>query len=200
MKENQKAALELKRKHLHLQLHAKEYIYRGIQFHWLEYFNALKKAGLQFEIEYLLTTTKEEEIFYKEAIEKVNNSDLNSNLAKVIPESLHDILLTDFPSISSFKYVMNLPLLNSYETDTSKMLLASQKFLDFKEEEVYFLSSDCSPLLKLRWNELIVHANDIFDDSLISLIFTDLNNKWIIFRSIENEWRCGFWKNEGLIL
>lgn len=194
MKENQKTTLELKRKHVQLKLQARQFIYRGVEFYWLDYFNTIKKLGLQFEIEYLCTVTQEEESYYKEAVEKINNPDLNPTFVKVISESLHDKMFSTFPSISAFKYVMNLPMLHCCESDSKKMLLAAQEILQIKDEEIYFLSTDCSPLLKLRWSELIMYSNEIFNDGLMSFVFTDINNTWIIFKSIENEWRCGFWK------
>ena len=192
MNPEQKSALEQKRKHLQMQLQAREYIKNGIQFHWLDYYNTIKALHLQCTIEWLCAATPEEQPYFAAAINALQHPDLKPEMVLITEESLLDKICNDFPTTSHFKYVMDLPLLKEYERNTIEALLMAQAQLQIKEGPVYFLSTDCCPLLMLNWAELLEHGNEIFDHAFTSLIFTDLNYKWIIFRSIENEWRCGF--------
>ncbi len=191
MNETQKIELATKRLRLQMQLQARSNIQRGIQFHWLNYFNAIKQLGMQYHIESLCHVTAAEQPFYIQAIKALNNPELNSDMITTSGEDILDKVLKDHPSTSAFKYVMDLSLLATWNTNAGDMLRKAQELLQFDDGPVYFLSNDCSPVLQLQWSELIKHANEIFDDSCISLIFTDKDYSWIIFRSIEYEWRCG---------
>lgn len=192
MNENQKELLAEKKKHLQIQLQAKEYIRRGITYHWLNYFSEIQNLGMEYHIEFLCMVTAEEQPYYTEALKDLKNPELKPEMVQVIAENPVDRILKKYPSTSHFKYVINLPLLSECDSDVSKMLRAAQDTLRIEAGPVFFFSSDCSPLLVLQWPELVEHANQIFDDNHISLIFTDPNTNWVIFRSIEEEWRCGF--------
>ena len=192
MNKNQQATLAEKRKRLHLKLEAQTAIFERIQFHWLGYFKTIKLLGIFYSIDYLCTANREELPHYSAAIEKLNMPDLSTAPIKPTGEGIWQKVFDKYPSTSAFKYVMDLPLLGAYNTDVSAMLQKAADVLMIKEGQVFFLSSDCSPVLELKWNELLKHGSDIFDDSCISLVFTDEDFSWIIFRSIENEWRCGF--------
>jgi hypothetical protein len=192
----QKSALQQKRKHLQMQLQATEYINSGIKFHWLDYYNNIKALHLQCNIEWLCAATQAEQPYFAAAIKALDHPDLKPEMVMLTKESLLVKICKDFPSISHFKYVMDLPLLIEYERNTKEAMLLAQEQLKIEDSLVYFLSTDCCPLLQLHWAELLEHSNEIFDNSPTSLIFTDLNYNWIIFRSIENEWRCGFTNKE----
>ncbi len=192
MNKNQQVTLVEKLKQLHLKLEAQTAIFQRIQFHWLGYFKTIKQLGIFYRIDYLCTATHEELPHYTAAIEKLNMPDLSTAPIKPAGEGLWQKVFDKYPSTSAFKYVMDLPLLDAYKTDVSAMLQKAADVLMIKEALVFFLSPDCSPVLELKWNELLKHGSDIFDDSCISLVFTDVDFSWIIFRSIENEWRCGF--------
>lgn len=190
LNETQKIDLATKRLRLQMQLQARRHIQSGIQFHWLNYFNTIKQLGMQYSIESLCHVTAAEQPFYIEAIKALNHPELNADMITTSGEDILDKVLKDHPSTSAFKYVMDLPLLATWNTNVGDMLVKAQELLQFDDGPVYFLSDDCSPILQLQWNELTGHADEIFDDSCISLIFTDKDYSWIIFRSIENEWRC----------
>ena len=151
---------------------------------------------MQCNIEWLCSATPEQQRYFAAAIKALQHPDLNTEMVVVVEESLLDKICKDFPSISYFKYVMDLPLLIEYESNTKEALLLAQKQLKTEDCLIYFLSNDCCPLLQLRWGELVQHSNEIFNNNFTSLIFADLDYNWIIFRSIENEWRCGFIKNK----
>ncbi len=194
MNNDQLDSLAKKRKHLQMRLKAKAYIHSGIKYHWLDYYNNIKTLDLQCNIEWLCSSTTEEQPYFADEIVTLNHPDLKPDMVKVTEESLLDKICNDFPSTSHFKYVMDLPLLNENSNNTKATLLIAAKKLNIKDGAVYFLSTDCCPLLQLQWSELVEHSNKLFNHSPISLIFTDVNYSWIIFRSIENEWRCGFTK------
>ena len=191
LNEAQKIQLASKRLHLQMLLQARRHIQSGIQFHWLDYFHTIKQLGMQYHIESLCHVTPAEQPFYIEAIKELNNPELNPDMITTSGEDILDKVLKDHPSTSAFKYVMGLPLLDTWNSNVGDMLGKAQELFQFEDGPVYFLSDDCSPVLQLQWNELTRHADEIFDDSCISLIFTDKEYSWIIFRSIELEWRCG---------
>lgn len=192
MNKNQRQSLADKRSRLQKKIQVQKYVRQGIEFHWLEYYNTIKKLGLSCHIEFLCTCTADEQPYFEEAISDLNHPDLKPGMLQITNESLVDRIFKKYPSTSPFKYVMDLPVLSETETDVSKMLKEAQHRLGFKDDQIYFFSSDCSPLILLQWNQLVEQANRIFDDSNISLIFTDPGTNWIVFRSIEEEWRFGF--------
>ena len=191
MNEAQKIQLTIKRQQLQMQLQARGRVQSGIQFHWLSYFNTIKQLGMQYHIESLCQVTAAELPFYTQAIQALNNPDLQPEMITICGESFLDNLFNDHPSTSAFKYVMDLPLLQTWNSNAVEMLQKAQELSQIRDEQVYFLSADCWPVMQLQWTELLQHANEIFDDSCISLVFTNKAKSWIIFRSIENEWRCG---------
>ena len=195
MNEEQKLFLEQKRKQLQFQLEVNAAVYREIEFHWLDYFNSINKLQLPYSIEYLCAVTENEKPFYDKAIQNLQNPFLTEELVTINNQSLHDKFFAAFPSTSLFKYVIDLTVLNSSNENAQEILLAAQKQLNFNDKEVYFFSTDCLPLLKLQWKDLLKHGNEIFNHANTSLVFTNISNSWIIFRSIENEWRYGFWKS-----
>ena len=191
MNEAKKIQLATKRQHLQMQLQTRERVQSGIQFHWLSYFNTIKQLGMHYHMESLCQVTPTELPFYTEAIQALNNPDLQPEMITITGENILDNLFNDHPSTSAFKYVMDLPLLQTWNTNVVDMLRKALELLQIRDEQVYFLSADCWPVLQLQWIELLQHGNEIFDDSCISLVFTNKATSWTIFRSIENEWRCG---------
>ena len=151
---------------------------------------------MECNIEWPFTATPEEQPYFLAAIKALQHPEPKPEMVVVTEDSLHNKIYKDFPSTSHFKHVMDLPLLKTWETNASKELLNARKILQIIDGPVYFMSTDCSPVIELQWKELIQYADTIFDDSRISLIFTDPGYNWVIFHSIEYEWRCGFTKTK----
>jgi hypothetical protein len=195
MKEADKDLLFIKRKQLHLKLQAADYVKTGITYHWLDYFKTIQGLGIFFEIDYLCYGSEEEIPPIQDAIRALNEPYLLPEMVIHNPGGIREQILQLYPSVSDFKYVMNLPLLDEYNTDTAAMLSKARQLLGCSNELVYFFSTDASPVTRLNWEDLLANANRIFDDGIISLVFIDISRQWIIFRSIENEWRAGFVKS-----
>ena len=197
LNKDQHITLIAKRRQLHLKLEAQAVIYNSILFHWLGYFQTIKRLGLFHKIEYLCTATLEALPYYTAALAGVNGLHQSAGQVLTNDEGRREQILAAYPSASPFKYVMNLPLLDECNQDVAAMLKKAQLSLQINNGPIYFFSPECSPVLQLKWDEILQHGNEIFDDSCISLVFISEDHSWIIFRSIENEWRCGLIEKRG---
>lgn len=192
MTELQKDLLVLKRRQLQLKLQATEQVKMGIVFHWLDYFHTIQQLGIFYQIDYLCYGTEEEKPYLQKAILALKEPFLLPKMVTNTRDGTRERILELYPSVSDFKYIMDLPLLDENNTDVEAMLGKASQLLNCKSEKVYFFSSDASPVIQLNWQDLLTNGNKIFNDGIHSLVFTDLSNKWVIFRSIEHEWRAGF--------
>ena len=192
MKESEKTLLLLKRKQLQLKLQATGYVKMGITFHWLDYFRTIKQLGIFYQIDYLCYGTEEEKPYLQKAIVALKEPFLLPEMVTNTNDGTRERILELYPSVSDFKYIMNLPLLDEHNTDVEAMLGKAGLLLQCSNGPVYFFSPDASPVMQLNWEDLLANGNKIFNDGILSLVFTDLSGKWIIFRSIEHEWRAGF--------
>ena len=192
MTESQKDLLVLKRRQLQLKLQATVQVKMGIVFHWLDYFHTIQQLGIFYQIDYLCYGTEEEKPYLQKAILALREPFLLPKMVTNNRDGTRERILDLYPSVSDFKYIMDLPLLDENNTDVEAMLGKASKLLNCKSEKVYFFSSDASPVIQLNWQDLLTNGNKIFNDGIHSLVFTDLSNKWVIFRSIEHEWRAGF--------
>lgn len=192
MLESEKDLLTLKRRQLQLTLQANSYVKMGIAFHWLDYLKTIRQLGIFYKIEYLCFGTEEERPYLQKAILKLEDSFVSPELVTSSDNGLRERILELYPSVSEFKYIMDLPLLDENNTDVEAVLHKAGQLFHCKSEPVYFFSTDASPVIQINWEDLLANGNKIFNDGILSLVFTDLSNKWIIFRSIEHEWRAGF--------
>ena len=192
MTESQKVLLVLKRRQLQLKLQATVQVKMGIVFHWLDYFHTIQQLGIFYQIDYLCYGTEEEKPYLQKAILALREPFLLPKMVTNNRDGTRESILDLYPSVSDFKYIMDLPLLHENNTDVEAMLGKASQLLNCKSEKVYFFSPDASPVIQLNWQDLLTNGNKIFNDGIHSLVFTDLSNKWVIFRSIEHEWRAGF--------
>ena len=192
MTQSQKDLLVSKRRQLQLKLQATVQVKMGIVFHWLDYFHTIQQLGIFYQIDYLCYGTEEEKPYLQKAILALREPFLLPEMVINNRDGTRERILDLYPSVSDFKYIMDLPLLDENNTDVEAMLGKASQLLNCKSEKVYFFSPDASPVIQLNWQDLLTNGNKIFNDGIHSLVFTDLSNKWVIFRSIEHQWRAGF--------
>lgn len=193
MDNNGRTSLEEKRKALQLKLKIDNEIKSDIVYHWLDYYKEMLEFGMQVEIIYLQQCSKELLGLYRSRIAALNNDLLDPD--KVIEKENPWIsrIFNRFPSISDFKYEIEAPMLENTGS-VSEMLQLSAQALQINPTDIIFLSNDFSPVVKLKWEELLKNADPLFNDGgITTLIFTDPNFNWIIFRSIEEQWNYDKW-------
>lgn len=195
MTEEQKRQAEEKKLNIKRGQDASEYVDRFISHYWLDYFREIQSIGMKHSVVEFIRCTEVELPFMQRAVEKLNDPILNELPVVTHGEPLLDLIFDDFPSLHPTKYVIDVPVQGEFGASPSQILAQAQKDLKADQSWVDFLSNDTAPVLRLDFSELIVHADQLFDDGgLITLIFADPNKKWIIFRSIEEEWRWGAWR------
>ncbi len=166
----------------------------GIIFHWLDYYQEMIDFGMKVKILYLHQVENQDLELYRTRIENLENPLLKS--ADIIPvyNPLMDRVFDRFPSNSYFKYEIDAPALAAPADDVSENLNNAAKLLNVKPTKVLFMSNDFLPVVELEWAELLKYGHQLFNDGgRTTLVFTDPDFKWIIFRSIEEKWNYEKW-------
>lgn len=189
MEQTNKNKLAEKLKETEFKLYANEYVYKKISYHWLDILNSIKCAGIKCEIISLCSVSKEQYPYFAAAIDKLNRSDLTRELITIDDHSKMDKMFEKYPSIDSFKYVMDLPLLSSRGLEFNEIITDSKQLPEFDEEPVYFISPDWSPTIRLSWKEVIEKGDEAFSNIPLAYVFSNSTFSKILFKSIENEWR-----------
>lgn len=189
MDQSKKNILNAKIHQNQLKLHAREFVKRKITYHWLEIFDAIKAANIEHSIEYLCNVNSESYNYFIDAIKELNRSEFSNDLIKINEPSMMDNLFDKYPSIDSFKYIMNLPVIASSKYDFNSLIKESNQLPNFYGDTVYFLSPDWSPLIRLNWKDVVDKGGDIFNQIPVTFIFTNSKHTKILFKSLEDEFR-----------
>ena len=98
-----------------------------------------------------------------------------------------------FGSTHPLRYVPGLPVKAAYEEDTALMVRKAVEELGMTHAEpLYFFLPRFPLVLQMNVETAVQWATDLFDTPLqedIVLVAPDY--RWMIFRSLENEWRYG---------
>ena len=189
MEENKRIQLSNKLHQIQLKLQAREFVKSKISYHWLEIFDEIKAAKIECHIDYLCIVSDESYTYFIDAIKELKRPEFSTSLVRTNEAGMMDRIFEIYPTIDSFKYIMNLPVLSSCESDFNSIIQLSNQLPYFDGEPVYFLSPDWSPLIRLNWKDVMEKGGDVFNGIPLPYIFINSSLTKILFKSLEDEWR-----------
>lgn len=189
MREDQRANLDNKKKALHQKLLVEEEI-KQLQLAYLPFLDKLSKP-LRFE--YFQCVNEENKSLWFNAIDNppLSAYSIPADAIKVCDQSLHQKMMDVFPGYLPLRYMPCLPFHIHQQQNLAKVLPGAMKSLGIIEnEDVYLLFTRYQPVLRLSLADILQIDNDDFPWSE-DLCIMSKKLEWLIFRSLEDEWRWG---------
>ncbi|MGV3547114.1 MAG: hypothetical protein ACO1N4_08635 [Pedobacter sp.] len=192
MDANQKNILEAKKHQIQLRIKVDEFIDRHL-LNWLEIYETILTCNIDHELVQLADVAEEEIVFWETALSKapfntynLDPKKLNTDEEKSISGLLYDI----YPSTYPLRFMPSdtAPLLVSDKPDLIIKDFAEKLSIDL-EEDVYLTYLYYSPVLKVKLNDIIASAEQLYNFPMEDILIAAPNFDWIIFRSMEDEWR-----------
>lgn len=194
MNDRQLENLSAKRSTLQNQLKIKEQVSVYLA-PWLPSYQYILEHNLSCQIEYLNCVSSSVYDFWKDALHQEPLAAFNfspDHIRKDMYLYIHEKLAEKFPGIYPLRYMPDLPYkINYHESNPEVILPKAMRSLGISNQPVYFFYNRFSPVLRMMSNdvvELSALLMEIPEDTCI--LATDFS--WLIFRSLENEWRWGF--------
>ena len=189
MRDDQRANLENKKKALHQKLLVEEEI-KQLQLAYLPFLDKLSKP-LRFE--YFQCINEENKHLWLNAIDNppLSAFSIPNNAIKVCDQSLHQKMMDMFPGYLPLRYMPCLPYHIHQQQNIANVLPGAIKSLGINEnEEVYLFFTRYQPVLRLSLSDILkINEEDLPWSEDLCLMSKDM--KWLIFRSLEDEWRWG---------
>lgn len=192
MDENLKNKLEEKKKQIQLRIKVDEFIDARLK-PWLEIYEIILANNIAHKLVQLDNVSQEEISFWGEKMNSQPFSKFNFDLLtlntddeKNIVSQLYDI----YPSTYPLRYMPSdiVPSLASDQPNEIIIDFAKQLKVNL-DEEVYLMYLYYCPVLKMKLSDIIKHAQLLYDFPTDDILITSPNFSWIIFRSMEEEWR-----------
>lgn len=192
MNENQKSTLTAKKHQIQLRIRVDDFIDRHL-LNWLEIYDILLNQSIRHEIVQLANVAEEEIIFWEKALAKApfntynfDTKNLNTDEEKSISGLLYDI----YPSTYPLRFMPSdiLPYLISDKPEEIINDFAQQLGVSL-EEEVYLMHLYYAPIVKLKLKDIIAYAPQLYNFPMEDILIATPGFDWIIFRSMEDEWR-----------
>ncbi|MCJ0743328.1 hypothetical protein [Pedobacter montanisoli] len=193
MDNQQKVLLEQKKKQLQLQIAVQKEISMRISG-WLSIYDEILENKVEHSLHEIEAHDPETLIYWQKALNEAPliAYQLDSKLLNFNNETwVQTTLYRNFPSQNPLRFVP--PLMEQYLSDDVKSLLETaltQKDL-LDDTELYLCYLYYYPVIKIKLNEALKHANLLFDHPLedIALFTTDRN--WLFFKSMEDQYYFG---------
>ncbi len=189
MREDQRANLDHKKKALQQKLSLEEEI-RQLQSGYLPFFEKLPKP---FKFEYFQCVKEENKVLWLNAIDKppLSAYSIPANAIKVCEQNLHQKMFDVFPGYLPLRYLPCLPFHIHQQQNIAEVLPGAIKSLGVLEtEEVNLFFTRYQPVLRLSIADILQLNEDDFPWSE-DLCIMSKNLQWLIFRTLEDEWRWG---------
>lgn len=194
-------SLQEKKNCLQRKQQVKEHISQRIE-PWVETYNKILQHGLDCKVEYLHYVDEETLGPWTEAMGSGLLGSFNFDIGTVLrkgKECIQQRLEEHFPGIYPLRYMPELAFRINFPECTSRVIVQNAlKSLGIMNEPVYIFFNRFSPVIKMNSSdvpEIITYLTDL-DEDLCILAETE---QWLIFRSLEDEWRWGF-QNKQLAL
>lgn len=194
MNDSQSENLLAKRSTLQNQLKIKEQVSVYI-VPWLPSYRLILDHNVSAQIEYLNCVSSSVHDLWKDALKQEPLSSFEfspEHIKKDMYLYIHEKLAEKFPGIYPLRYMPDLPYkINYHESSPEVILPKAMRSLGISNQPVYFFHNRFSPVLRMMSNDVVELSTllmEIPEDTCI--LSTDFS--WLIFRSLENEWRWGF--------
>lgn len=192
MDENEKQRLAAKKNQIQLRIRVNEFIDSHL-LPWLEMYEIVVENNIDHQLVQLSNITNEEISFWEKRMATEPFGKFNLDLQKLNIDDEKNIvskLYATFPSTYPLRYMPSdtVPVL-AYE-NAGKIIahFALQLEVDL-EEEVLLFYLYYAPVLKLKLKDIIAHADLLYDFPTEDILIASPNFDWLIFRSMEEEWR-----------
>lgn len=165
--------------------------------YWLEIYNVILEQQIEHCLHQLAIVDEEHYPFWLDELKTAPLKDYRFPETSILLEDSIDIsqlIGESYPNTYPLRYMPALNELNdySYEDNVSNLKNAVQQLAIDIEQEVYFWYVYYTPILKIKLKTLVEHAFELLDFPSHEVIIVPLDLNWMIFRSLEDEWRCGF--------
>lgn len=189
MKDDQRLQLENKKKALQQKLMVEE----ETRLLLSGYIPFLKKLPLPFNFEYFQCVDEENKDLWLSAIDNppLSSFSIPVNAIKVCDQTLQAKMMDIFPGYLPLRYLPCLPFHLYREQNVAQVLSGAMKSLGIYEtEEAYLFFTRFQPVLRLSMHDILQISTDDFPwGEDLCIMSKDFN--WLIFRSLEDEWRWG---------
>lgn len=192
MDESGKQRLAVKKNQIQLRIRVNEFIDSHL-LPWLEIYEIVVENNIDHELVQLANITDEEISFWEKRMATEPFNKFNLDLQKLNTDNEKNIvskLYATFPSTYPLRFMPNdtVPLLVSDKVGEIIADFKQQLNINL-EEEVFLFYLYYAPVLKLKLRDIITHADLLYDFPMEDILIASPNFDWLIFRSMEEEWR-----------
>ncbi len=164
----------------------------------LPVFFYLDKADVPYTVEYLHCVEPESLEFWEKALKSTLflNSPFGPQHLKVSSSLyIHEALEQNFPSVYPLRYMPPSGIkCRTEDQPAAEIIQKAGISLQLSGSELYFFYLRYAPVIKIHFQDLVEHVNELYSlPEDICILTTDY--KKIIFRSLEDEWSWSSSKN-----
>lgn len=158
---------------------------------WLSLCEVLHQYEIPYNIQFIATVKDEEVLHWINAIEHipVEFSINRKHLLVAEINPVHEKVVNNFPNHYPLRYVPNIPVILSCEEDMFEAMKHCKDLLPLTDKVVFF-HEHFSPVIELELDALCTYANELIQP-MDNAFICSLNFDWLLFKSLENEWRFG---------
>lgn len=189
MDENQKNSLAAKKHQIQLRIKVDEFIETRLK-HWLEIYEIILANHIEHELIQLANIEEEEISFWEKRMAIEPFAKFRFNLDKLTEKNIFSKLYSIFPSTYPLRF-MPSDIGPSLVSDKAEEIIVDfgQRLKVDLEEEVYLMYLYYAPVLKLKLRDIIANAEELYNFPMDDILIASPSFDWIIFRSMEDEWR-----------
>lgn len=196
MDEAQRTKALEKRQQLQTKIKVRDNIKMHLEY-WLHIYDIILAQQINHSLYQLVRVNEADYSFWCDELKTVPLKDYNFPETTILKEdspNISRLIGEAYPNTYPLRYMPALDELYdySYEDNVSNLKNAVQQLEIDPDQEVYFWYVHYTPILKIKLKTLVEHAFDLLDFPFHEVIITPLDLSWMIFRSLEDEWRCGF--------
>jgi hypothetical protein len=161
---------------------------------WFPTLELVQNAGVEWRLEYFAAHGVEQSAHWTTLLKQMPWSKFPPEKFPLIepPLYVHEGVMAAFPGTHPLRYQPNLASrAGTANADDQEMLNDAAQQLGITDEYVYFFFMRLSPVIQLRFTDLVALAvKGLFEvPEDICIAPSDLS--WLIFRSLEGEWQYG---------
>ncbi len=196
MKENNNKDLIQKRQQLQIQIRINE-LNGHLADWWLPTIQLLNQEKCKWSLEYLVCATGDEHGFWGKVLFQPPWNQFHFTGEVIRNEKyhyVHEKIYKSFPGNHPVRYVPNLSVYKSEKVNNNQSILENIiKILGIVDQPVYLLFARMAPVIVMQLSDIVKLANTELLLSSEDICITSVSYEWLIFRSIEDEWRHGFY-------
>ncbi|RYY97220.1 MAG: hypothetical protein EOO11_11525 [Chitinophagaceae bacterium] len=155
---------------------------------------AVLRAGVPWRYEYFRCVPEADRPYWEEFFPLLEGLGASPADIKTAPKHyVHQALYEQYPGVLPLRFLPDLPFERNHVGDPAEVLPGAMKDLGLTgDEEIFFFWSNESPVFRLRLGDVpaIDEYQQVTATENLCLLATDYS--WLIFRSLEEEWRWGF--------